>query len=221
MSSLSCASIAEKLAYWEVVQQDQQLIVSQQSLREATVNVVRNGIDLDELARRLPFNEQIPFPNRRYLRYGTHGIHEYRGKFFPQLVKSLINISNIGRDSIVCDPMIGSGTTAVEAALAGHAGVGLDMNPLSVFLGNTKCQLLSANPNELKQAYINIGELLSQREQKEISDMKYFESLPKADQTYLTQWFSADVLASLDDISLAIQEEQSEDAKNLFRGFFK
>jgi site-specific DNA-methyltransferase (cytosine-N4-specific) len=87
--------LADRLAYWETVSMDTQVHVTTQALRESTVNLVRNGVALDTLAHQLPFtaDKTIPLPNRRCLRYGTHGIHEYRGKFFPQLVRSLINIS--------------------------------------------------------------------------------------------------------------------------------
>lgn len=75
--------LVDRLTYWESVQEGAVATVTKQSLRESTVNLVRNGIALDELRAKLPFDKNIPLPNRRCLRYGTHGIHEYRGKFFP------------------------------------------------------------------------------------------------------------------------------------------
>ena len=97
--------------------------------REATVNIVRNGIPIEQIAKLVPFNGEIPLPNRRCLRYGTHGIHEYRGKFFPQLVRALLNIAGVYENKIVADPMSGSGTAIVEAVLGGCHGLGLDINP--------------------------------------------------------------------------------------------
>jgi site-specific DNA-methyltransferase (cytosine-N4-specific) len=209
--------LVERLAYWELAFDGENEVVTKQSLREATVNVVRNGIGLDALKTLLPFGDDVPLPNRRCLRYGTHGIHEYRGKFFPQLVRALINISGAPFGGVVADPMSGSGTTAVEAMLAGYDARGLDMNPLSVMLGNTKCDLLSANPDSLAAGYSKIREELLKAEPHVDRQLVYFKTLPPEDQNYLSAWFSEDVLASLDDIYCAISCLSDRHARALCR----
>jgi site-specific DNA-methyltransferase (cytosine-N4-specific) len=108
---------ANRLAYWEAVKNGDWMPTAQ-ATHEATALVSRNGITEEDLRKILPFGDDVPLPNRRVLRYGTHGIHEYRGKFFPQLVKALLNLSETTRNSVVADPMSGSGTTIVEAVLA-------------------------------------------------------------------------------------------------------
>lgn len=203
-----------RLAYWEIVEHAGKMAVTEQSLREATVNLVRNGVALDTLRQQLPFVDEAPLPNRRCLRYGTHGLHEYRGKFFPQLVRSLINISGTHHGGVVADPMSGSGTTVVEAVLAGCRGQGLDMNPLSVFIGNAKAKLLSADAECLRQDYEQIRSRLLGVEGRKKTRLAYFESLPDIDQEYLSAWFSAEVLAGLDDISRAIQELDDERSRD-------
>jgi site-specific DNA-methyltransferase (cytosine-N4-specific) len=208
-------ALAGRLAYWETVSYDGESIITLQSLREATVNVVRNGIDLATLESVLPFRGDVPLPNRRCLRYGTHGIHEYRGKFFPQLVRSLINISNTPAEGIVADPMSGSGTTAIEASLAGCEALGLDMNPLSVFLSRTKCALLSADPALLRSMYHEVRDSLLQAESRLPERLSYFRSLPAEDQRYLEDWFAQDVLASLDDIARRILDVEYQPARDL------
>lgn len=207
--------LIERLAYWESVTSNSTSQVTIQSQREATINVVRNGIDLETLKATLPFADEIPLPNRRCLRYGTHGIHEYRGKFFPQLVRSLINISGTQKGGIVVDPMSGSGTTIVEANLIGCKGLGLDMNPLSVFIGNTKCELLNANPSLLRSAYLKVREIVLKPESRNVTELKYFSTLPEKDQEYLRNWFSKEVLQGLDDIIEAILSVKYKPAKNL------
>lgn len=217
-SVLSIASqdvLVDRLTYWESVQEGDVATVTKQSLRESTVNLVRNGIALDELRAKLPFDKNIPLPNRRCLRYGTHGIHEYRGKFFPQLVRSLINISGTPVGGTVADPMSGSGTTVVEAILAGFKGRGLDMNPLSVMLGTTKASLLGADPNLLEQGYEQLRAELMAAEPHKVSNRSYIKGLPKEDQEYLAVWFSEDVLDAMDDISMAILRLTDPHSKNL------
>ena len=158
--------LARELAFWETVSEKQTLTTTQ-SLRESTVNVVRNGISLEALAAQLPFKQEVPLPNRRCLRYGTHGLHEYRGKFFPQMVRSFINIANVPQGGLVADPFCGSGTTAVEAILAKRRVLGLDMNPLSVFMAKTKCDLLGVQCSKLEKAYLDVRtELLAPQKWK-------------------------------------------------------
>lgn len=207
--------LAESLAYWEVVATESAATTTRQSLRESTVNVVRNGIDLDALKQLLPFREVVPLPNRRCLRYGTHGIHEYRGKFFPQLVRSLINISGTRPGGLIADPMSGSGTTLVEAVLFGCRGLGLDMNPLSTYLGKTKCELLSADTAKLEESYRQARESLLAPEARGKQRFTYLGGLPHADQLYLRNWFGEEVLVGLDEIATTIKSVAYAPARNL------
>jgi hypothetical protein len=152
-SIVKADALARHLAYWEVIETDK-LCFTTQVLRERTVNVVRNGVPPKDIPQLL--KDDIVLPNRRCLRYGTHGIHEYRGKFFPQLVRSLINIADVPKKGIVADPMCGSGTTDVEAVLGEYHALGLDMNPLSVLMARNKCALLSVAPHRTAGAQFGL-----------------------------------------------------------------
>ena len=58
--------------------------------------------------------------------YATHNFHSFPAKFPPQLPRKFINgLTNPG--DVVLDPMVGSGTTIVEASLAGRQGIGFDI----------------------------------------------------------------------------------------------
>lgn len=210
-------NLANRLTYWECIRDDSGSTITTQSLRESTVNLVRNGIALDKLEQSLPFNGDVPLPNRRCLRYGTHGIHEYRGKFFPQLVRSLINISGVQPGEVVADPMSGSGTTVAEAILANCIGRGLDMNPLSVLLGNTKASLLTANSTALAEGYTQLREELMSTEAMAPIQLRQLKSLPAEDQAYLAGWFSEDVFQGLDEIIQAIERLTDGHAISLAR----
>jgi site-specific DNA-methyltransferase (cytosine-N4-specific) len=211
----SSRALADGLSYWEMVATRSTDMTTRQSLRESTVNVVRNGIDLDALKRLLPFGSEVPFPNRRCLRYGTHGIHEYRGKFFPQLVRSLINISGTRPGGIIADPMSGSGTTVVEAVLSGCLGLGIDMNPLSTFLGNTKSELLSADARKLEASYRAVRESVLAPETRGRHESDYLQALSDTDRLYLEGWFGEEVLTGLDEIATIIAAERYAPARNL------
>lgn len=190
-----------QLAYWEKVAD----YPTGQALREATVNVIRNGVSLKQLREQFPLTKTAPLPNRRCLRYGTHGIHEYRGKFFPQLVRALLNIAQIPQGGTVLDPMCGSGTALVEASLMGYVVVGVDLNPLSVFMSRVKCQMLSCSLDILEQEYERVRRNLMDSSRQGNLKKSWFFSLPVRDQEYLRSWFATHVLADLDAIMEQVQ----------------
>ena len=92
-------------------------------------NVLENG-DADPTRRKDP-------------KYVTHGLHQFKGKFYPQLVKSLINISDAPLGSRLLDPYCGSGTTLLEGMLNGYNAYGCDYNPLSAKISHAKTSILS------------------------------------------------------------------------------
>lgn len=142
----------------------------------------------------------LKLPRRRCLRYATHGIHEYRGKFFPQLVRALMNIARVPSDGIVVDPMCGSGTALVEATLSGRSTFGLDMNPLSVFLSRVKCRALSLSSDSLSSACQQMQQALRSRNPQ----ANHHKTLATEDQRYLQRWFAPSTLVELDQIHAAI-----------------
>lgn len=215
-TTVQAKSLVESLAYWEVIGRDVPLL-TRQVLRERTVNVVRNGVNPLHIPQLLQRQGLDALPNRRCLRYGTHGIHEYRGKFFPQLVRSLLNIARVPAKGVVVDPMMGSGTTAVEAVLCGYRALGLDMNPLSVLMAQTKCDLLGIDPKILETEYISIRDRLLTPLARRARDTAYLNSLADKDQAYLRQWFSEQVLSDLDLIAQSIENVKATPIRNFMR----
>jgi len=87
--------------------------------------------------------------------YATHGLFPYRGKFHPQLIKGLINILNIQKGEIILDPMAGSGTTNIEAALMGIDSIAIDVSPFCQFMIKTKYDALTIDVKLLEKTKIN------------------------------------------------------------------
>ncbi len=69
--------------------------------------------------------------------YASHNFHAFAAKFPPQLPKVFIQGLTEHGD-VVLDPMMGSGTTIVEAFLAGREAIGFDIDPLAVRLCRVK-----------------------------------------------------------------------------------
>lgn len=86
--------------------------------------------------------------------YATHGLFPYRGKFHPQLIKGLINILNIQKGETILDPMAGSGTSNIEAALIGINSKAIDVSPFCQFMIKTKYEALTIDLKLLEQTKI-------------------------------------------------------------------
>jgi DNA modification methylase len=69
--------------------------------------------------------------------YASHDVHAFAAKFPPQLPRAFMRGLTVPGD-FVLDPMMGSGTTIVEALLAGRHGVGLDIDPLALRISQAK-----------------------------------------------------------------------------------
>jgi DNA modification methylase len=84
------------------------------------------------------------------LAYLTHNYYRYYGKFPSKLAAILIQ--RFGRPGqLVFDNYVGSGTTLVEAKLAGLDSIGIDINPAGVLAGNVKTH--NYNEQELDQRW--------------------------------------------------------------------
>ena len=69
----------------------------------------------------------------------THCYHMYPAMMMPQIARELIkNYKPNGKCELIFDPYMGSGTTLVEASLAGINSVGTDINPLARFMSSVK-----------------------------------------------------------------------------------
>lgn len=76
------------------------------------------------------------FPNRG--KWLTHSA-KYRGNWAPQIPGNIIRLYSKEGD-IVLDPMVGSGTTMIEAKSLGRCGVGFDLHPEVVKLAQESCK---------------------------------------------------------------------------------
>ena len=89
--------------------------------------------------------------------YAFHNLYPYKGKFYPRVVRTLINAFKLNQESVLLDPFNGSGTATHEASLMGIKSVGIDVTPMGIVLSELKNDLLfiteqqlNFTPNELQ-----------------------------------------------------------------------
>ena len=67
-----------------------------------------------------------------------HRWYYYKEGFSPLLVENAIEQVGIQKDDLIVDPFNGSGTTTLTASLKGHKSLGIEVNPFTAFLSETK-----------------------------------------------------------------------------------
>jgi site-specific DNA-methyltransferase (cytosine-N4-specific) len=131
----------------------------------------------------------------------VHGLHEYKGKFNPQIAKAILNIFGVGPGSHVLDPFCGSGTTLVECAHAGAIGYGVDMNPLAVFIANAKLQALATPCDEFQKILAKLKSALAS------TKIRRVRASDDARTRYLESWFEPGILNAIENVRSIILEE--------------
>lgn len=94
--------------------------------------------------------------NRQSTRYSTHGLHEYKGKYNPQIVNAMLNLTSTSENTRVIDPFCGSGTTLLECYHYGIYCEGVDINPFATYLSNAKILSLKLNCDDVLNQFRKI-----------------------------------------------------------------
>lgn len=124
--------------------------------------------------------------------YATHGLHAFAARCPPPLARWAIERYS-KQDAVVLDPMCGSGTTLVEAALCGRTAQGADIDPLARLISAAKATLI--DPWRIATT----ADELEERLRDTALDTDWRPSLPNFE-----KWFRADVASSLARIRAAI-----------------
>jgi len=142
---------------------------------------------------------------RQSTRYSAHGLHEYKGKFNPQVVRSLLNILGVKSYNHILDPFCGSGTSLIECAHRGIAATGFDINPLAVYISNAKLKTLSVDPD----IFFNKAERITRVFKNKIGTFKMPQ--PKTLRgIYLRKWFTNEMYNSISLIKRIIDEDDKQ-----------
>ncbi|HOQ39218.1 MAG TPA: DNA methyltransferase [Fervidobacterium sp.] len=99
--------------------------------------------------------------------YAFHNLYPYKGKFYPRVVRTLINAFGLRPGNLLLDPFNGSGTTTHEASIMGIQSVGIDITPVGTILSNLKNDLPFLNPNDLNFGYKELIDILNLIETKQ------------------------------------------------------
>ncbi len=149
-------------------------------------------------------------------RHSTHAWHPFPAKFPPLLPQTFIQKLTL-EGEIVFDPMMGSGTTLVEAVRFGRVAVGCDIDPLARLITEVKLR-----PPDYRQAMKEGSKIaffamkkLNERKEFLLSDIeRRFDSSTK---DFVDYWFLRDTQIELLSLLLEIEKVKS----SILRDFFK
>lgn len=138
----------------------------------------------------------------------THCYHTYPAMMIPQIARTLIEeYKPKGRLDLILDPYMGSGTTLVEASLAGINSIGTDLNPLARLMGKVKTTLYN-NESILKQFREIQTELIFYTKDK--VKERNFDRISN-----YSFWYNEDTLLKLSYLSQLIKNVKDKDFFNV------
>jgi len=83
----------------------------------------------------------------------THTFYRYPGRFSPEFARAAIKLFSKPGD-VILDPFMGSGTTLVEALIAGRHSIGSDISSLANFVTRVKTSILEQSVlDEIQEWY--------------------------------------------------------------------
>ena len=129
---------------------------------------------------------------RQSTRFGLHGLHEYKGKFNPQVVRALCNVVDADAQVLI-DPFCGSGTSLLEGIRLGMDVLGVDRSPIAALISQTKLSaLLYRDHRKLRREFLDLAESIS-LDMKEAQQSRWKTDLSRVlDQDsilYIQGWF--------------------------------
>lgn len=140
-----------------------------------------------------------------------HRWYYYKEGFSPHLVEKAIENSDIRKDDLIIDPFNGSGTTTLTASLNGYQSIGIEVNPFTSFLSDTKIR--NANVKKLKEWH---GKLIDSSDKGADSPLLKYSTFSQND--HLKKWlFNDSVLNSFEGGWQLTDEIKSYDIKKITR----
>jgi len=157
-------------------------------------------------------------------RYLTHDIHRYSSKYIPQIARQAIEILTQPGD-LVLDPMVGSGTTLVEAWLISRKAIGLDLNPLAVLIAKVKTHRVAQESVDETVAFLqSVAAALAAYKggQLPLHAAPSFDQAvsgaaedPRRTDPWFVKWFQPQILNDLLILDHAVQQIEDERARDV------
>jgi DNA modification methylase len=175
-------------------------------------NIERDEVNLQKLDKLL--SSDLDFHDQAS-NYASHNFHAFAAKFPPQLPAKFITALTRKGDTVL-DPMLGSGTTILEAYLSDRFGIGFDIDPLALKISKVKVtpiDIIEAQKiggNILKKAIDSID-----NHHMDLEDILN-SNWDSATKEFIDYWFEHDTQIEIMAILKEIQKITDENYRRLF-----
>jgi DNA modification methylase len=142
--------------------------------------------------------------------YATHNMHDYPAKFIPQFPR--VFIENFSKENEwVLDPMVGAGTTLIEACLSNRKCCGIDIDPVACLISQVSINPVGEDGYLRKMNKVFMGKITDLINNTNLSTIP----LPKeSDFPNIKLWFIEDVAKELIIIRDVIQGIEDDEYRN-------
>lgn len=145
----------------------------------------------------------------------THSFHPYPAKFPARVPRSILKVMGQEGQTIL-DPFCGSGTTLVEARLAGVNAVGVDVNPLACLLAKVKSTPLDEwHLTHVENFLSDVEAELFYQQMGKVSESAQIPQIEG-----LSHWFQVNVSQELAFLKQKIWTIQDEITRNFLKIIF-
>ncbi len=143
-------------------------------------------------------NEKFCLKDSGYSNYedttelARHRWYYYKEGFSPNIVEKAVEYVGLAKDDVIIDPFNGSGTTTLTSSMLGYTSIGIEVNPFTSFLSDTKTK--NANVSQLDKIE---NKLITSVENGKTSPLLNFSTFSQTDK--LDKWlFNESVLNSFE-----------------------
>jgi DNA modification methylase len=151
--------------------------------------------------------------------YASHNLHSFPAKFPPQLPRKFIDGLTEPQD-LVLDPMMGSGTTILEAYLTGRHALGFDIDPLAIMVSKVKTTPLDAS--YVIRAGNHVLHCAKEAVSKKATELKRIldKRWSKSSKKFINYWFAPRTQTELIALILEIDKVEQPDIRHFLRLVF-
>jgi DNA modification methylase len=143
-------------------------------------------------------NEKFSLKDGGYSNYvdttelARHRWYYYKEGFSPNIVEKAVEYVGLAKDDVIIDPFNGSGTTTLTSSMLGYKSIGIEVNPFTSFLSDTKTK--NANVSQLDKIE---NKLITSVENGKTSPLLNFSTFSQTDK--LDKWlFNESILNSFE-----------------------
>ncbi len=145
--------------------------------------------------------------------FASHDLHSFPAKYPPQLPATFISGLTEPGDWVL-DPMIGSGTTIVEATRLRRKAVGFDIDPLARLITRVKSTFIDADVALAAGQKVAHAALHTNNTQSDMLSKMLLQRWDKPTKRFVDYWFAPQVQRELLSLLLEIDRVQDDEIRS-------